>query len=65
MLHVIHITVALIIYWRRIEVVITRTTRNRFVLTGTWVRIPPSPLTETLEFTGLTNLTSQIDHNII
>ena len=23
--------------------VITRTTRNRFALTGTWVRIPPSP----------------------
>lgn len=23
--------------------VITRTTRNRFAFTGTWVRIPPSP----------------------
>ena len=30
--------------WRRLEVVITRTTRNRFAFTGTWVRIPPSPL---------------------
>ena len=28
---------------RRIEVVITGRTRNAFALTGTWVRIPPSP----------------------
>lgn len=29
--------------WRRIEVVITALTRNQVVLTGSWVRIPPSP----------------------
>ena len=29
--------------WRRIEVVITRTTRNRLIRKGPWVRIPPSP----------------------
>ena len=29
--------------WRRIEVVITGLTRNQVVLTGSWVRIPPSP----------------------
>ncbi len=29
--------------WRGIEVVITGRTRNAFVLTDTWVRIPPSP----------------------
>ena len=28
---------------RRIEVVITRTTRNRLIRKGPWVRIPPSP----------------------
>ena len=36
-----HINVAII--RRSIEVVITGRTRNAFALTGTWVRIPPSP----------------------
>ena len=31
--------------WRRIEAVITSSTRNRVVRKGTWVRIPPSPPT--------------------
>ena len=29
--------------WRCIEVVITGRTRNALALTGSWVRIPPSP----------------------
>ncbi len=33
--------------WKRIEVVITGLTRNQVVLTGSWVRIPPLPPSET------------------
>lgn len=32
-----------VIFWRRIEVVITGRTRNALALRGTWVQIPPSP----------------------
>lgn len=32
--------------------VITRTTRNRFAFTGTWVRIPPSPFHIPREISG-------------
>ena len=36
--------------WRRIEVVITRLTRNQLAgKTGPWVRIPPSPPTFNME----------------
>ena len=36
--------------WRRIEVVITGRTRNALALTGTWVRIPPSPPNKNRDF---------------
>ena len=32
-----------VIFWRRIEAVITGRTRNALALRGTWVQIPPSP----------------------
>ena len=44
--------------WRRIEVVITSSTRNRVVLTGTWVRIPPSPPFRQIKRSLLTIFTS-------
>ena len=44
--------------WRRIEVVITSSTRNRVVLTGTWVRIPPSPPFRQIKRSSLTIFTS-------
>ena len=39
-----------LILWRRIEAVITSLTRNQVVRKGTWVRIPPSPPANPLEF---------------